>query len=218
MKCVIFFLKKIITWLGDKIYVCMCVCVCVCMLCLVFQPYSTLCHPMGYNPPGSSVHGDSTGRNTGVGFHALLQRIFPIQGLNLGLLYYRQILSHLSHKESYIYFKYISVYIYIWKWKSPSCIWPFATPWTIPSMEVSRPEYWRGLPFPSPGDLTTPGIKPRSPTLQVDSLPAESQGKPKKTWVSSLSLLQGISPTQESSPTEPPCVCVCVCVCVCIYI
>ena len=42
--------------------------------------------------------------------------------------------------------------------------------------------------FPSPGDLSNPGIKPRSPTLQADSLPAEPQGKPKNTGVGSLSL------------------------------
>ena len=47
------------------------------------------------------------------------------------------------------------------------------------SMEFSRPEYWSGQPFPSPGDLPNPGIEPRSPSLQVDSLPAEPQGKPK---------------------------------------
>ena len=44
--------------------------------------------------------------------------------------------------------------------------------------EFSRPEYWSGQPFPSPGDLPSPGFKPRSPKLQVDSLPAEPQGKP----------------------------------------
>ena len=42
-------------------------------------------------------------------------------------------------------------------------------------MEFSRPEYWIGYPFPSPGDLPNPGIKPRFPELQADSLPAESQ-------------------------------------------
>ena len=41
------------------------------------------------------------------------------------------------------------------------------------SIEVSRQEYWSGLPFPSPGDLPDPGIKPRSPALQADSLPSE---------------------------------------------
>ena len=66
-------------------------------------------------------------------------------------------------------------------------------------MEFSRPEYWSGLPLPSPGDLPDPGIKPRSLTLQVDSLPTEPPGKPKNTGVGSLSLLQQIFPTQESN-------------------
>ena len=70
-------------------------------------------------------------------------------------------------------------------------------------MEFSRPEYWSGQPFPSLGDLSNPGVKPRSPTLQADSLPAEPQGKPKNTGVGSLSLLQGIFPTQESNPGSP---------------
>ena len=48
------------------------------------------------------------------------------------------------------------------------------------SMEFSRPEYWSGQPFPSPGDLPNPGIKPKSSTFQVDSLPAEPQNKPIK--------------------------------------
>ena len=59
----------------------------------------------------------------------------------------------------------------------------FATPWTVAhwaplSMELSRQEYWSGLPFPSPGDLPNPGIKHRSPALQADSLPSELPGKP----------------------------------------
>jgi len=40
-------------------------------------------------------------------------------------------------------------------------------------MEFSRPEYWSGEPLPSPRDLPNPGIKPASPALQADSLPAE---------------------------------------------
>ena len=64
-------------------------------------------------------------------------------------------------------------------------------------MEFSRPEYWSGLPFPPPGDLPNPGIEPRSPALQANSLPAESPGKPKNTGVGSLSLLQQIFLTQE---------------------
>ena len=46
------------------------------------------------------------------------------------------------------------------------------------SMEFSRQEYWSGLPFPSPGDLPGPGIKPGSPVLQADSLLSEPPGKP----------------------------------------
>ena len=47
------------------------------VLCLVTQLCSTLCDPMDCSPPGSSVHGDSLGKNTGVSWHALLQGIFP---------------------------------------------------------------------------------------------------------------------------------------------
>ena len=46
------------------------------------------------------------------------------------------------------------------------------------SMEFSRQEYWKSKPYPSPGDLPNPGIKPRSPASQVESLPSESPGKP----------------------------------------
>ena len=76
------------------------------------------------------------------------------------------------------------------KWTSPSRVQLFVTPWTIQSMEFSRPEYRSGKPFSSPGDLPNPGIEPRSPSLQVDSLLAEPQRKPKNTGMGSLSLLQ----------------------------
>ena len=67
------------------------------------------------------------------------------------------------------------------------------------SMEFSRPEYWSGQPFPSPGGLPNPGVKPRSPALQADSLPVEPHGEPKKHGVRSLYLLQQIFLTQESN-------------------
>ena len=73
----------------------------------------------------------------------------------------------------------------------------FATPWSIPSMEFSWPECWSRQPVPSPGDLPNPGIKARSPALQVGSLPAEPPGKPKNIGVHSLSLLQRTFPAQE---------------------
>jgi len=69
-------------------------------VCLVAQLCSTLCDPRDCSPPGSSVHGYSLGKNTGVGCHALLLGIFPTQGLNPGLLHCRQILYCLSHLGS----------------------------------------------------------------------------------------------------------------------
>ena len=91
-------------------------------LCLVAQSCSTLCNPMDCNPPGSSVHGDFPGKNTGVACHTLLQMNLP-----------------------------------------------------------------------------NSKIKLRSPALQMDSLPSEPPGKAKNIGVGSLSLLQGIFPTQEST-------------------
>ena len=56
------------------------------------------------------------------------------------------------------------------------------TPWTVArqaplSMGFSRQEYWSGFPFPSPGDLPDPGVKPASPVLQADSFSSEPPGK-----------------------------------------
>ena len=84
-----------------------------------------------------------------------------------------------------------------------SCLTLF-TPWTIPcqaplSMEVPSQEDWSRLPFPSPGDLPNPGIEPRSPPLQANSLLTKPPRKPKNTEVGSLTLLQEIFPTQESN-------------------
>ena len=64
------------------------------------------------------------------------------------------------------------------KVKSLSRLRLFMTPWSVAyqapqSMGFSKQEYWSGLPFPSPGDLSDPGIEPGSPTLQVDALPSE---------------------------------------------
>ena len=92
------------------------------VLCVI--SCSVMSNLMDCSPPGSSVHGDSPGKNTGGGCHALLQGIFPTQEFN-------------------------------------------------------------------------PGIKPRSPILQADSLPSGPPGKPKNTGVGSLCLLQGIFLIQE---------------------
>ena len=69
------------------------------VLCLVAQLCLNLCDPMDCSLPGFSVPGDSPGKNTGVGCHALLQGIFPTQGLNPDVPHCRWILYHLSQHE-----------------------------------------------------------------------------------------------------------------------
>ena len=70
------------------------------VLCLVTQSCPTVWDPMDCSPPDSSVHGDSPGKNTGVGCHAILQGIFLTQRSNPGVLHCRPILYHLSHQGS----------------------------------------------------------------------------------------------------------------------
>ena len=69
-------------------------------VCSVVQLCPTLWDLMDCSPPGPSTHGNSLGKNTGVGCHALLQGIFPTQCLNPGLPHCRPILYHLSHQGS----------------------------------------------------------------------------------------------------------------------
>ena len=146
------------------------------VLCLVTQLCLTLCNPMNCNPPGSFVRGDSLGKNTGMGCHALLQGIVPTQGSDPGLLHCRWVLYPLSHQGSprileWVVYPFcrgtsqpknwtrisciVGSFLISWvtwealtaferKWKSFSHVWFFATPWTIQSVELSRPEYWSG--------------------------------------------------------------------------
>ena len=72
----------------------------VAVLCLVAQLCPTFCNPVDCSLPSSSVHGDSPGKNTGVGCHALLQGLFPTQGSNPGLPHCRWILYCLNHQGS----------------------------------------------------------------------------------------------------------------------
>ena len=72
--------------------------------------------------------------------------------------------------------------------KSLSRVRLFVIPWSVvyhasPSMGFSWQEYWSGLPFPSPGNLPDPEIKPRSPALQADALPSEPPGKPFTVYI-----------------------------------
>ena len=88
-------------------------------------------------------------------------------------------------------YKYVHSHYYMtwtfWLWsesvKSLSHVQCFVTPWTVAhqalqSMEFSRQDYWSGQPFPFPGDLPNPGIKPGYPALQADSLLSKPLGKP----------------------------------------
>ena len=75
----------------------------IAVLCLVTQSCLTFCDVMDYSQTCSSVHGDSTSKNTGVGCQVLLQGIFPTQGSNPGREtweHYRRILHRLSHQGS----------------------------------------------------------------------------------------------------------------------
>ena len=79
---------------------------------------------------------------------------------------------------SYLYRNWLSMHMCAWPVMSNS-----VTPWTVArqaplSMEFSREEYCRGLPFPSPGDLSNSEMEPRSFALKTDSLPSEPPGKP----------------------------------------
>ena len=70
------------------------------VLCSAAQSRPTLCDPVDCSPQGSSIPGDSPGKSTGLGCHALLQGIFPTQWSIPGLPHCRWILYHLSHQGS----------------------------------------------------------------------------------------------------------------------
>ena len=97
------------------------------LCCAVLSPAQlclTLCDPVYCSPPGFSVHGDSPGKNTEVGCHALLQGILPIQGSNPGLPHCKQILYRLSHQGSPRILEWV--------------VYPF-------SRESSQPRNWSGV-------------------------------------------------------------------------
>ena len=137
----------------------------------------TLCHPMDSGPSGSSVHGDSPQARI------LEWDAMPSSRGSSQPRDWAQV-SHTAGGFSTIWATRGT--LHIMKVKSLSRVRLFETPWTVahrapPSMGFSRQEYWKGLPFPSPGDLPNPGIEPRSPSLQADALTFGSPGKP-GTW------------------------------------
>ena len=78
-----------------------------CTLCLVAQSCLTLCDPVDCSPPGTSAHGDSLGKNTGVGSLSLLQGIFPTQVSDPGLPPFRRILYQLSYQGSPLHYYFL---------------------------------------------------------------------------------------------------------------
>ena len=144
---------------------------CYLCMCSATQSCLTLCDPMDYSLPSSSVHGT---------FQARVLKWFAIS-FSRGSSPHRDRnrISHVSCIASRLFTAESPgkpITCHKWKVKSLSPVRLFAIPWTVVyraslSMGFSRQEYWSGLPFPSPGDLPDPGLKPRSPALQADALP-----------------------------------------------
>ena len=113
------------------------------------------------------------GKNAGIGFHSLLQGIFPTLVSNPRLLHRRNILyclSQLGNPNGKFKVQSLSHV----RLSATLGTAPYQAP---PSMGFSRQEYWSGVPLPSPEYLPDPGIKPGSLTLQADTLPSEPPGK-----------------------------------------
>ena len=156
---------------------------CCAVLCLVTQSCPTLCEPIDCSPPDSSVHGDSSGKNTGVGCHALLQGIFSTQGSNPGLPHCRRILYHLTHQGSPRILQWVAI-------PSPG--------------DLPYPGLKPGCPALQADSLPAESLQWR-PTICIPmhcSLPGSSVHEILHArileWVRHARL-QGICPTQESS-------------------
>ena len=124
----------------------------ICLCCAVLSRVQLCWHRL-LCPWGFSVHGDSPGKKTGVGCHALLQMIFPTQGLNLGLLHCRQILYH----ENFSLPEYVT--------EAQGRAWRITLPlskWQIDGITVN-PKSWikslKGLPQSSKNVWTVSLIK-----------------------------------------------------------
>ena len=139
----------------------------------VAQSCPTLCDPMDC----SLCPWNFPGKSTGVGCHFLLQGIFLTQGSNPGLLHCTQILYHWATREAHSIYKESESEV---TQSCPTLCNPMGSSLhqAPPSMGFSGQEYWRGLPFPSPGNLPNPGIKPRSSALRAAALTSEPPGKP----------------------------------------
>ena len=136
--------------------------------CLVTKSCPTLCDPTDCNLPGSSVHGDSPGKNTEVGCHDLLQGIFPTQGSNPGLPHCRWILYHLSHQGNP--FSNIMDAINCQGWDFPGIVVaknclavgtnsPGASEQPRPHVTTREPSQWNKRPFVTQQRLHAPQLR-----------------------------------------------------------
>ena len=146
--------------------------------------YLTLCNPMDCSPTRLLCPWDSPDKNIWVDCIPFSRGFSWPRDQTLGLLYCRQIPYRLSYREV------IKV--------AQSCL-SLCSPMDCTIHEILQARILGWVAILSSRGSSQPGIEPRSPTLQADSLAAEPQGKPKNTGVGSLSLLQGIFPTQESN-------------------
>ena len=125
------------------------------VLCLVAKLCLILCNSMDCSPPGSSVYGDSPGKNTGVGCHARLQGIFPTQGSNPGLLHGRCIFTVWATREAQTLFALLDAFdapfASLGKMKLVFLSWP----WEHPQQRSPVPVIWSTV-RPGPEDLRVP--------------------------------------------------------------
>ena len=138
----------------------------------VTQSCLTLCSPMDYSLPGSSVHG--------------ISQVIILEWVSISFSrgsFWLRDWTHISCIGRWVLYHWATREAPITEGESElSHVRLFVTPWTVayqapPSMGFSRQEYWSGLPFPSPGDLPEPGIEPRSPAFQAEALTSEPSQK-----------------------------------------
>ena len=151
-------------------------------------PYTSSCQPWQFLKGKSGKNIRESSRQESVFYIILhwvqtnwffLEMFSNLHDLPAG--FFRRLLGVMGDYHSLITYLFFKMKVKV-KVKSLSRVRLFATPWTVAyqaplSKGFSRQGYWSGLPFPSPGDLPDPGIKPRSPTLQAEALPSEPPGK-----------------------------------------
>ena len=170
---------------------------------IVKWKWKSLNHVTSLPPHGLFSPWNSPGQNTEVGSCSHLHGIFPNQGLNPSLLHCEQILYQLRHKGRPRILEWIAYpfpsrssqprnrtrvscnaggFFINWSFReaqvkvAQSCL-TLCNPIDYTSYGILQAKWLKWVQFPF-GDLPNPGIEPRSPTLQADSLPAEPQGKP----------------------------------------